>query len=797
MAYTRLNLQDYKDKWTAASVKHLEDGIVENNNSIAALQSQNSTNLGNLLASNILLPRILGNANESKNVGMNMGPATFTFDGDYHNKIHLVANIADDSTGIFSESVCLYVQISDQAISEYTAAYSYGGTIETITGMELLSSLRDNSSQLLEYLPTLMEMEAIRSSYGRMAVLEGDSYYSVLTQEEDFVDVAEYENMIFPHRNLNLPEFFSKDKEFTYNGMTFPKGTYVLCIVGLSSGVELPVYFVNGIWDVMSSATGSTKTKIPFAQLDFENINSHLTFDNNIVKWDGQSLPSSIPHVHLVSLNCSPFVKTLGETSTFMIKYANGESVAAVAEQNYTFGYTLQLANDTQDVAVFVVQNIFYENSTTYWTPGVYFADRDGQKIVEVVCFNSNIEKHAEVKLLDEYYNCLAKEIKQFKAGSKYISNGSNYVSKQYTTTENSVDTTHSFVLIKDSACDTLKNVALITKRRNVTIPSAYMGYHYDYNNSVPSFMTCPKENTYIMSSNNNENLAVFPSSGCVGGSIYITQKGSVTINYKNASLKGTLKISQVRGPSNLNNHPGYRINQSIKDATSGSASFSSIRPGSWIDIEYIPSADEVGQPLSTDFELTVYTGSRENSYYLAIYPHEFQYQLINNGAIEALVVDGQYALLNVIQKTTFNGTTWNEGLYGRIFEDFFISGITYADTISPSVIQKMDRKFLPEVPTFDLTLMGLPMISLSGEEVSVSDIDTSEIRNALEVGSIKCIFMTNVGEASGITNGVQLNGNYQMLFSGYFTVDTKYDVLVIITASQIVARAIAQTGDK
>ena len=88
-------------------------------------------------------------------------------------------------------------------------------------------------------------------------------------------------------------------------------------------------------------------------------------------------------------------------------------------------------------------------------------------------------------------------------------------------------------------------------------------------------------------------------------------------------------------------------------------------------------------------------------------------------------------------------------------------------------------------------------MISLSGEEVSVSDIDTSEIRNALEVGSIKCILMTNVGEASGITNGVRLNGNYQMLFSGYFTGDTKYDVLVIITASQIVARAIAQTGDK
>jgi hypothetical protein len=52
MAYTRLNLQDYKDKWTAAHVEHIEDGIVANNNQLNTLSSKVNSNASNITANN-------------------------------------------------------------------------------------------------------------------------------------------------------------------------------------------------------------------------------------------------------------------------------------------------------------------------------------------------------------------------------------------------------------------------------------------------------------------------------------------------------------------------------------------------------------------------------------------------------------------------------------------------------------------------------------------------------------------------------------------------------------------------
>ena len=113
MAYTRLNLQDYKDKWTAASVKHLEDGIVENSEMIANIAASSGGNedvgtLAAILSANTVMPLWMTLLSDG---GKKIYPPTLSFNGDVTNKILVPYKAFTPNSGF--ENGAFYVCLAD------------------------------------------------------------------------------------------------------------------------------------------------------------------------------------------------------------------------------------------------------------------------------------------------------------------------------------------------------------------------------------------------------------------------------------------------------------------------------------------------------------------------------------------------------------------------------------------------------------------------------------------------------------------------------------------------------------
>lgn len=117
-------------------------------------------------------------------------------------------------------------------------------------------------------------------------------------------------------------------------------------------------------------------------------------------------------------------------------------------------------------------------------------------------------------------------------------------------------------------------------------------------------------------------------------------------------------------------------------------------------------------------------------------------------------------------------------GLYDCIpfvpeYQTLYADGESYPVkiTVAKEVVKKIDTKYLPYPPEFDLTAMGLPALTLDGTEVLV-ECDTTELRAALDKGAVKMIFAANIGDrvtVSGVLNGMCIGGDYQCSFLGSF----------------------------
>lgn len=93
--------------------------------------------------------------------------------------------------------------------------------------------------------------------------------------------------------------------------------------------------------------------------------------------------------------------------------------------------------------------------------------------------------------------------------------------------------------------------------------------------------------------------------------------------------------------------------------------------------------------------------------------------------------------------------------------------------TVTKEVVKKIDAKYLPGPPEFDLTAMGLPALTMDGTSVTV-ECDTTELRAALDKGPVKLIFTANVGTevtVSGVVNAMFMADTYQCGFVGSLTV--------------------------
>lgn len=117
----------------------------------------------------------------------------------------------------------------------------------------------------------------------------------------------------------------------------------------------------------------------------------------------------------------------------------------------------------------------------------------------------------------------------------------------------------------------------------------------------------------------------------------------------------------------------------------------------------------------------------------------------------------------------------------------FSILGYTdYGDSVSVTmyssveIVTKIDKKYIPDPPEFDLTAMGLPNIPLDGTAVNVS-CDTTELRNALSKSVVKIHFTANGESVSGILNAMIGEGIYN---GGFVTLDTSTNTPIMFNLS-------------
>jgi hypothetical protein len=119
MSYTRLNLQDYKDKWNAAKVKHLEDGIVNNDVKISNILSGNfNSDEKENIQETLEIKEIKGHTTLDTFIplwhtllsegGKKIRKPDITFDGNLNGKVMLPA----PQKGLLENTVS-YVRISD------------------------------------------------------------------------------------------------------------------------------------------------------------------------------------------------------------------------------------------------------------------------------------------------------------------------------------------------------------------------------------------------------------------------------------------------------------------------------------------------------------------------------------------------------------------------------------------------------------------------------------------------------------------------------------------------------------
>lgn len=293
MSYTRLSLQDYKDKWNAAKVRHLEDGIVNNDVKISNILSGNfSSDEKENIQETLEIKEIKGHTTLDTFIplwhtllsegGKKIRKPDITFDGNLNGKVMLPA----PQKGLCENTVS-YVRISDYVRLGYVAM-TLGGLGHVLLHMSGL--MPNNSDNLIDKLEGYNHVVAPNSGGATMmeclfpnqnivsgaGVTQYESLYKSLFAEM-FLDLSsnadgdtgEMRTMFAGLCSDDLPAAFSIDHDFEYNGISYPAGFYSLYIdfsldfVALTNGdsmlpalvegmKKLPLLYVDNIWILLA-----------------------------------------------------------------------------------------------------------------------------------------------------------------------------------------------------------------------------------------------------------------------------------------------------------------------------------------------------------------------------------------------------------------------------------------------------------------------------------------------------------------------------------------------------------------
>lgn len=338
MSYTRLTLQDFKDKWNADKVKHLEDGISANaidldklfnrNNSLDSdtkKSVQDQLKITNLLDSELVNSFVPLWQTLLSEGGKKIQEPTISFDGNINGKVMIPAPTKGIAQGMLG-----YVRISDPlapSILELSPFTSYAmtmGGIGHLLSIMMLSDMEEEKRDTYKW--SISYDGGPQSLMGCLFASIGDQKsdeqgliyqtYESQFQEEFFrlcstsmTSTTDGDMSTLMFQGREYPTAFSIYRDFEYDGISYPAGFYSIYadlaaakLMAAQEGSDMnfaplaamknfPLFYVDNVWN-LCPINNSNDSVIPDYIRDkspTNNNNRAYSFDiigNNKIYWN-------------------------------------------------------------------------------------------------------------------------------------------------------------------------------------------------------------------------------------------------------------------------------------------------------------------------------------------------------------------------------------------------------------------------------------------------------------------------------------------------------------------------------
>lgn len=778
MAYTKLNLKDYIDKWDAAKVEHLQNGIMANDDRLNRLFSSygltwaekenihNNLNLRDLYNQKDKLIRLVDRYSylydsdkeviQEKldmdrlaqgvitngftlygalmpDIGERLGSPSFAWDCNIEGK-HIIP-IPLEEEDIHAS----YVKVSNNRINTNSEDLMF--TSSKGLGLLMLANfIMSNNSETDELINSSSQLPLLGLALGATIGVTNfeDSYdiicpYAVTMLLAQMFNQELYPIVYVPQATDIFDEAGTYILYMTIDiGQLIPAG--IASELNLNFNGEMLFYTPDKIWNLNQQHNAF------FMQNEHkENSKSTvLTFNQNKIMWDGIShLPNTVANTLKVSSDFNIMFNAFKNAGIITIKYSDGTS-----KQTY-------LTTDDRGLCGYIMNdnNVEILIPTIYYTldngdiipPGVYIPNLENNEnyIAEITLSNVNIEKLMNKNVET---NPIAYEEIPFELGEQInfdFENG-NTNSYDFSAIENirqPVESTYTKLTNKN--IDLTKIESIYTTARKKWSTSCYTTTDSDRGID-------PSDTIYQF----NGQSATHPEDeeGSISAvKIEITED----CEYLQLECLGSQWwISEVGGPTN-NPNPGW----AWEDVNGLWTEWYNILGGSYI---YLCTRDPYA---------SFYLNGSTNNYVVNTINLLFPSFAVANSEviqitedIEGLLVSDamdenpRYILLNVLtDEATLNNKTIEKGVHGIVStstEDSriktFVSRCSTEDIIGNPIVHKIDEKFLPEIPTFNLQEMGMEIIVPDNGLFWTGAIDLTQLREAAEKGPVKIISTFN-----------------------------------------------------
>lgn len=432
MAYTQMSIQDFVDTWNVAKVRYLENGIINNDERLNKL----FTNDFSLTEEELnIIKNKLGIGTDDglfdlffflvfmlnfSDMGKKIYRPSISFDGDLYGKdiIPLPPIMSPDNPEEVEIQAC-YVKVSNDALKSEMVIGTMGGFLNLMM-LGLLEG--DSSMEETAFLLPMMLSVHMRG--------EDNKYYCDLSG----LFPPSSEETSNPMGDLfQNPTILTYETDFIMDGISYSKGTYALYLISNSTEQffeGMPIsggsfYFIEGIWDLQNLNETFDNDNILWKNINF-GPDSGLEVSGNIIKINPlKYLQYTPPYFLKIGSDPLQFISAFKEATFLQIR---------VTEDNNTEVADITLSYDEENNMYALL--IFDEpiilmplDLSTFEEDGEYFTLSKGIYMpiypfpIEIICHGVDVEKKYSNKLPTNFYNQIAFEKPQIEYGKILLIN--------------------------------------------------------------------------------------------------------------------------------------------------------------------------------------------------------------------------------------------------------------------------------------------------------------------------------------------------------------------------------------